>query len=72
MKLQESYFSKMLNLKYGTPSADTLLRVFSIIDPKKFMHMFYHWICVLSTTQADQAQDSNGLGLMGKRSMRRQ
>lgn len=44
MKLQEPYFSKMLDLKYGLPSADTLLRMFVIIDPEKFMQIFYHWI----------------------------
>ncbi len=44
MKLQEPYFEKMLDLKYGTPSADTLLRVFAVIEPEKFMEMFYHWI----------------------------
>lgn len=35
MKLQEPYFEKILDLKYGTPSADTLLRVFAIIEPEK-------------------------------------
>ncbi len=44
MKLQEPYFEKTLDLKYGTPSADTLLRMFAIIGPGKFMEMFYHWI----------------------------
>ena len=49
MKLQEPYL-KNTGLKYGTPSADTLLRVFAIIEPEKFMEMFYHWIRdVLST-----------------------
>ena len=47
MKLQEPYFEKILDLKYGTPSADTLLRVFAIIEPEKFMEMFYHWILFL-------------------------
>ena len=35
MKLQEPYFEKMLDLKYGVPSADTLLRVFALIEPEK-------------------------------------
>lgn len=52
MKLQEPYFEKMLDLKYGVPSADTLLRVFAILEPEKFMELFYHWIGdVLSTLQ---------------------
>ena len=42
----------MLDLKYGVPSADTLLRVFAIIEPEKFMQMFYQWIRdVLSAIQ---------------------
>ena len=37
MNLQEPYFTKLLNLKYGVPSADTLLRVFALIEPENFM-----------------------------------
>ena len=44
MKLQEEYFTKMLDLKHGVPSADTLLRVFALIEPESFMQMFYCWI----------------------------
>ena len=52
MKLQEPYFEIMLDLKHGTPSANTLLRVFAIIEPEKFMELFYQWIWdVLSTLQ---------------------
>ena len=52
MKLQESYFEKVLDLKYGVPSADILLRVFAIIEPEKFMELFDQWIWdVLSTLQ---------------------
>ena len=58
MKLQEPYFSKMLDLKYGVPSADTLLRVFAIIEPEKFMQMFYQWIRdVLSTIQKNNESE---------------
>lgn len=35
MKLQEPYFEKKLDLKYGVPSADMLLRVFALIEPEK-------------------------------------
>lgn len=35
MKLQEPYFEKMLDLNYGVPSADMLLRVFALIEPEK-------------------------------------
>lgn len=41
MKFQEAYFTEMLDLKHGVPSADTLLRVFAIIEPESFMQIFY-------------------------------
>ena len=73
MKLQEPYFEKMLDLKYGVPSADTLLRVFAIIEPEKFMEMFYHWIQdVLSTFQKMIQRNHNGLPLMEKPFVQRQ
>ena len=40
LKLNEKYFIKKLNLKYGTPSPDTLLRIYSLIDPGEFMKIF--------------------------------
>ena len=52
IKLQKEYFIKLLDLKYSVPSADTLLRVFAIIEPESFMQMFYCWIrAVLSVLQ---------------------
>lgn len=46
LELRKDYFIKLLNLdeKYGVPSADTLLRVFAAIDPKKFMEIFSEWV----------------------------
>lgn len=44
LELRKEYFIKMLNLENGVPSADTLLRVFSIINPKKFMEIFSKWV----------------------------
>ena len=50
----------MLDLKHGVPSADTLLRVFALIEPESFMQMFYCWIKdVLSSIQKNT--DSNDL-----------
>ena len=67
MKLQEPYFSKMLDLKYGVPSADTLLRVFAIIEPKKFMEMFYQWIRdVLATIQENKEAKPQHIAIDGK------
>lgn len=43
MKLKEDYFTKLLNLKNGTPSHDCLSDVFAVIDSKKFMKIFIEW-----------------------------
>lgn len=67
MKLQESYFSKMLDLKYGFPSADTLLRVFAIIEPEKFMQMFYQWVRnVLATIPQNKEPELQHIVIDGK------
>lgn len=44
LKLNEEYFNKELNLKYGTPSPDTLLRIYSLIDSEEFMKIFVKWV----------------------------
>lgn len=44
LKVHEEYFTNLLNLKYGTPSHDTLSNVFAIIDSKKFLELFIEWI----------------------------
>ena len=46
LELKKEYFIRLLNLdkRYGVPSADTLLRVFAIIDVQKFMEIFSKWI----------------------------
>lgn len=43
LKVHEEYFTKLLNLEHGTPSHDTLSKVFSIIDSKKFLELFIEW-----------------------------
>ena len=40
LKVQENYFTKLLDLKNGTPSHDTLSNVFTSIDSKIFMQLF--------------------------------
>lgn len=42
--VHKNYFIELLNLKNGTPSHDTLSRVFSIIDSQKFLSIFIKWI----------------------------
>lgn len=44
LELNQAYFEDLLYLEYGTPSADTLLRVFALINPEKFMQIFSRWI----------------------------
>ena len=44
LKVHEDYFTKLLNLKNGTPSHDTLSNVFALIDSKIFMQLFIDWI----------------------------
>lgn len=43
LELNQAYFEDLLYLEYGTPSADTLLRVFALINPEKFMQIFSRW-----------------------------
>ena len=43
LKVHEDYFMNLLNLKNGTPSYDTLSKVFSLIDSQKFMSIFCEW-----------------------------
>lgn len=44
LKLNEEYFNKELHLENGTPSPDTLLRIYSLIDPEEFMKIFVSWV----------------------------
>lgn len=44
LSLREKFFTDLLSMKNGIPSADTFLRVFSAIEPEKFMAVFSDWI----------------------------
>ena len=44
LKVHEEYFTSLLDLKYGTPSHDTLSNVFAVIDSTKFINLFIEWI----------------------------
>ena len=67
MKLQESYFKNLLDLRYGVPSADTLLRVFALIDPDDFMEAFYTWIRdVLNSFSAGKDKEIQRIAIDGK------
>lgn len=67
MKLQKDYFTKLLDLKYGVPSADTLLRVFALIEPEAFMEIFYEWIRdVLNSFSATKDNSVQRIAIDGK------
>lgn len=44
LELRKDYFTKLLGLKYGTPSHDTISWVFRIINPNEFMNTFINWV----------------------------
>lgn len=44
LELRKDYFTKLLNLKYGTPSHDTISWVFRIINPDDFIKIFINWV----------------------------
>ena len=44
LELRKNYFTKPLNLKYGTPSHDTISWFFRIINPNEFMNIFINWV----------------------------
>lgn len=54
LELRKDYFTKLLNLKYGTPSHDTISWVFRIIDPGNFMKIFINWIKEIINTKSNK------------------
>ena len=44
LSLHEDYFTNLLSLDNGIPSHDTFSRIFSLINPNKFMNIFIEWI----------------------------
>lgn len=44
LELRKDYFTKLLDLKFGTPSHDTISWVFRIINPNEFMNIFINWV----------------------------
>lgn len=60
-------FHEIITLKHGVPSADTLLRVFAIIEPESFMQMFYCWIRdVLSVLRKNSDSEVQRIAIDGK------
>jgi len=44
LELRKDYFTNLLDLKYGTPSRNTISWVFIIINPNDFMNVFINWV----------------------------
>ena len=44
-KSQETWLRTFLSLPKGLPSADTINRVFVLLDPKAFDECFLSWVC---------------------------
>src|SRR5690554_2166814 len=43
-RIQEEWLKKYIVLEHGIPSADTIARVFSLIDPDQFETAFRNWV----------------------------
>ena len=56
--MNQNYFEDLLYLEYGTPSADTLLRVFALINPEKFMQIFSEWISAVVKQKTTNSSSS--------------
>ena len=48
-KAKEDWFTKLLDLKHGIPSHDTLGKVFAAIDSEQFGQCFTNWVSDLSS-----------------------
>lgn len=60
--LRKDFFINLLSLKNGIPSADTFLRIFSSIEPEKFMKMFSDWIkSIVSSSEKVIAIDGKAI-----------
>lgn len=53
-RAKESWLRRFLRLKNGTPSQDTVLRVFRVLDPKCFESVFRQWAGSIATALNSQ------------------
>ena len=66
--LRKDYFTQLLHLENGIPSADTFLRVFAGINPEKFMNLFIEWIStVVSSSNKIIAIDGKAIKSAAKK-----
>jgi predicted transposase YbfD/YdcC len=64
LELKQDYFAEFLDIPYGTPSADTLLRVYALIPPEKFMEMFSNWVSDIIKLKSKSNDDSKSKTLI--------
>ena len=65
MKLNEEYFTNLLNLENGTPSHDCLSDLYAKIDPKKFMEIFIKWTEEILSTKVGKKISIDGKAVRG-------
>lgn len=66
LELRKEYFTNLLKLENGVPSADTLLRVFSLINPDKFMKIFSKWVSEIVREKASKIEGMKVMPIDGK------
>lgn len=66
LELRKEYFIQLLKLEKGVPSADTLLRVFCIINPEKFMEIFSKWVRDIVKQKAAKIEGMEVIPIDGK------
>lgn len=59
---QEEWLKKYIVLEHGIPSADTIARVFSLLDPNQFETAFRNWVVSFYTIE-----EGNIIAIDGKR-----
>jgi len=52
-ELREDWLTQWFSLTHGTPSQDTILRVFALLKPRSFAHAVSSWLSSLRPTSAD-------------------
>lgn len=62
---KEAWLRTFLTLKNGIPSADTIRRVFEMIDPKAFAGAFYEWMAELHRLSDSKLVAIDGKTLKG-------
>lgn len=65
-RARREWFGSFLDLKHGTPSADTIRRVFERLNPEHFAESFMGWVRALAVDLTDEVVAIDGKTLRGK------